>query len=87
VSVWLRKQILTQRIQEAKVVSVTTDAWSSKNHRSYIAVAGHFERKGAPYRVLLDVVEVPRSHTGETLALEMAKVLEEFGIEKKVSKT
>jgi hypothetical protein len=34
--------------------------------------------------MLLDIVEVPRSHTGENLAIAFAKVLELFGIKDKV---
>lgn len=35
--------------------------------------------------MLLDLVEVARSHSGANLAEAFAKVLEEFGIEDKVS--
>lgn len=34
--------------------------------------------------MLLDVVEVAESHTGEALAVAFAKVLQDFGIEHKV---
>ena len=36
--------------------------------------------------MLLDVVEVARSHSGLNLAAAFAKVLEDFGINDKVSK-
>jgi hypothetical protein len=35
--------------------------------------------------MLLDLVEVPRSHSGANLAEAFANVLKEFGIEDKVS--
>jgi hypothetical protein len=35
--------------------------------------------------MLLDLVHVPKSHTGTTLALVFAKILEDFGIAHKVS--
>jgi hypothetical protein len=34
--------------------------------------------------MLLDLVEVPRSHTGVNLAIAFAEVLQEFGIKEKV---
>jgi hypothetical protein len=36
--------------------------------------------------MLLDLVEVPRSHTGANLAIVFADVLETFGIKEKVRK-
>ena len=35
---------------------------------------------------LLDIVEVAKSHSGETLATAFAKILNDFGISEKVSK-
>ncbi|KAF9559743.1 hypothetical protein CPC08DRAFT_615692, partial [Agrocybe pediades] len=35
-----------------------TDAWTSPNHRAYVAVTVHFEVKGVPISMLLDLVEV-----------------------------
>lgn len=45
----------------------------------------HFEHQGEPIILLLDVVEVPRSHSGANLAVAFAEILEEFGIADKVS--
>jgi hypothetical protein len=44
----------------------------------------HLERDGKPLSMLLDVVEVPKSHTGVNLAIAFAEVLRTFGIEEKV---
>jgi hypothetical protein len=68
-------------------LSFATDAWTSPNHKPYIAVTVHFEREGNPIAMLLDLIEVARSHTGATLASEFHKILEEFRISDKVSKT
>jgi hypothetical protein len=62
------------------------DAWTSPNHKAYIAITVHFEQNGKPISVLLDLVEVARSHTGVVLAEEFANVLGGFGICDKVSK-
>lgn len=51
----------------------------------YVAVTVHLEHDGAPLSMLLDIVEVPKSHSGVNLALAFAEVLETFGIKEKVS--
>lgn len=40
-------------------VSLATDAWSSPNHRAFMAITVHFVYKEEPISLLLDVVEVP----------------------------
>ena len=56
----------------------------SPNHKAYVAFTVHFEHEGAPVSMLLDLVEVAKSHSGENLAAAFAEVLEEFGISDKV---
>jgi hypothetical protein len=48
-------------------------------------VTVHLEKDGAPIAMLLDLVQVARSHTGIVLAAMFAKILEDFGIVHKVS--
>ena len=45
----------------------------------------HFENDGEAMCLLLDVVEVAKSHSGVNLASAFAKVLGDFGISQKVS--
>jgi hypothetical protein len=66
-------------------MSFGTDAWTSPNHKAYIAITVHFERNGAPVSMILDLVEVATSHSGVNLAIAFADVLAEFGITNKVS--
>lgn len=81
-------------------INFTTDAWTSPNHRAFIAFSAHFEHNGDPLSLPLDIVEVAKvkltkivgyqltqsqSHTGEELAETFAKMLEEFEISEKVS--
>ena len=73
---------LTQQQYSGKL-SFATDAWTSPNHKAYVAITVHLEQVGRP--VSLDLVEVPKSHTGANLARAFADVLVTFGIEKKVS--
>jgi hypothetical protein len=49
-----------------------------------VAFTVHFSHEGEPISMLLDLVEVARSHSGENLAAAFAQVLEEFGISDKV---
>jgi len=67
-------------------LSYATDAWTSPNHRAYVAVSVHFEKDGVPVSMLLDIVEVARSHSGLNLAAVFAKILDDFGISDKASK-
>ena len=45
-----------------------------------MAVTVHFEIKGKPKAMLLDIVEVAKSHSGLNLASAFATILEEFNI-------
>ena len=63
-----------------------TDAWTSPNHRAYVAITVHFEQNGMPICLLLDVVEVACSHSGVNLAKVFVSVLEDYGIATKVSR-
>jgi hypothetical protein len=65
-------------------LSFATDAWTSLNHKAYVAITVHLEQNGSPLAMLLDIVEVPKSHTGFNLAVAFTRVLEDFGISDKV---
>jgi hypothetical protein len=65
-------------------VNLATDAWTSPNNRAYVAVTVHFEHNGVPIAMLLDIVEVARSHSGLNLAEAFGKILQDFGISDKV---
>ena len=66
-------------------LSFVTDAWTSPNHKVFIAITVHFKNNGEPMCMLLDLVEVAESHSGITLAAVFMRVLEDFGISDKVS--
>jgi hypothetical protein len=65
-------------------LNFATDAWTSPNHKAFVAFTVHFAHEGAPVSMLLDLVEVAKSHSGVNLAAAFAKVLEDFGISDKV---
>lgn len=66
-------------------IHIATDAWTSPNHRAFVAWTVHLEYEGTMLAFLLDVVEVPESHTGVALAKAFQKMLEAFGLQNKVS--
>jgi hypothetical protein len=66
-------------------LNFATDAWTSPNHKAFIAVTVHFETDGIPVSLLLDIVEVADSHSGARLAIEFAKILDNFEVSDKVS--
>jgi hypothetical protein len=66
-------------------LSFGTDAWTSPNHKAYVAVTVHLERDGVPLCLLLDVVEVAYSHSGVNLGDAFAAILKNFDIADKVS--
>jgi hypothetical protein len=68
-----------------RALNFATDAWTSPNHKAYVAFMVHLEHEGIPMSMLLDLVEVAKSHSGVNLAEAFAKVLKDFGIEDKVS--
>ena len=65
-------------------LSFATDAWTSPNQRAYVAITVHLEHKGEAIAMLLDIVEVARSHTGDNLAAAFAKIMEDYEISEKV---
>ena len=73
------------RIQEYNgKINFATDAWTSPNHRAFVAITVHIEHDGKPLAFLLDIVEVPKSHTGVNLVISFTEVLKAYGIQDKV---
>ena len=65
-------------------LSFATDAWTFPNHKAYVAITIHFEHEGNSIAMLLDLVEIAKSHSSMNLVATFAEVLEEFGISDKV---
>ncbi|KAI0267519.1 hypothetical protein BGY98DRAFT_881633, partial [Russula aff. rugulosa BPL654] len=55
-----RKRIATILKGQEGTLSFATDAWTSPNHKAFVAVTVHFEKKGVPICMLLDIVEVAK---------------------------
>lgn len=67
-------------------LSFATDAWTSPNHKPYVAFTVHLQQEGVPASMILDIVELSKRHTGQNLAQVFAEMLHDFGIKNKVSK-
>ena len=81
-----RKRIAKMLQEYEGHLNFATDAWTSPNHKAFVAITVHFEKEGISISLLLDLVEVPTSHSGLNLAIAFAGVIREFGILHKVSK-
>ncbi|KAG0695735.1 hypothetical protein DFH29DRAFT_790188, partial [Suillus ampliporus] len=53
-----RQRVATMLQEYNRKINFTTDGWSSPNHRALVAFSAHFEHKGEPLSIPLDVVEV-----------------------------
>jgi len=81
------RQRIAKMLQDYdRALSFATDAWTSPNIKAYIAATIHFASEGKLIAMLLDIVEVARSHTGAALTSALSKILEDFGINNKVKK-
>jgi hypothetical protein len=65
-------------------LNFATDTWTLHNHKVYVALTMHLECNGKLLSTLLNVVKVPKSHSGVNLAIMFTEVLETFGIKEKV---
>jgi hypothetical protein len=65
-------------------VEFATDAWTLPNHKAYVALTVHLEHNGKPLSMLLNVVEVPKSHSSVNLAMVFTDILQMFGNKEKV---
>ena len=65
-------------------LSIAVDAWSSPNHKALLAITIHLLHDEKPLRMVLDVIELAKAHTGKNMAKAIADTLKEFGIAKKV---
>ena len=85
VFVHARKRIAKLLQEYERQLNFAMDVWTSPNHKAFVAFTVHFAHEGTPISMLLDLVEVAKSHSGVNLAATFVKVLEDFGITDKVS--
>ncbi|KAG1861978.1 hypothetical protein C8R48DRAFT_583107, partial [Suillus tomentosus] len=53
-----RKRVAKMLQEYDGKINFTTDGWTSPNHRALVAFSAHFEHKGEPLSIPLDVIEV-----------------------------
>ncbi|KAF8222391.1 hypothetical protein L208DRAFT_1322945, partial [Tricholoma matsutake] len=70
--------------EHAGQVHFATDAWTSMNHHAFVAWTVCLHHDGHILTFILDIIEVPESHTGEALAQAFHNMLVEHGVENKV---
>ena len=61
------------------------DCWTSPNHRAFMNVFVTWIRNGNPVTMILNFIELPKSHTGRNMAQALFDTLERYGIAHKVS--
>ena len=79
-----REHIKTLLNEHSGRLHFATDCWTSPNYRAFVAWTVHLHFQGAMLAFLLDIVELPESHTGATLAREFQNMLQSFGLTQKI---
>ena len=73
-------------MQSVEAVSLTSDMWTSINMEAYLAVTCHYVYDPAKLAtVLLGVLPFPKSHTADNISAAKRSLMEEWGIEGKVT--
>ncbi|KAK0135320.1 Zinc finger BED domain-containing protein 1 [Merluccius polli] len=80
----VEKQNVITELANVSKVAITSDGWSSLAQDHYITVTAHYSSQGKLHQKVLRTKAVYRAQTGETVAVEIGEVLEEFGITHKV---
>ena len=78
--------ILKRELEAAESVSLTTDCWTAQSATgSYMCVTCHWiDNNFAPKSALLDVSELPGSHTSELLCERLRAIAITWGVHGKV---
>jgi len=73
-------------LQNVKSICLTTDAWTSLNNESFIAVTGHFiDEDFGCKKVLLRCCASTERHTSENLANDLKEVISYYSLDNKVN--
>jgi hypothetical protein len=75
---------LQRDLSEAEFLSVTTDAWSSKNFIGFLGVTAHFIN--AEFQMVsrtIDISQIHGSHTGINICEALLSVFEKWEIKEK----
>ncbi|XP_046405072.1 E3 SUMO-protein ligase ZBED1-like [Ischnura elegans] len=79
------KEMVLNTLRSVHSVSITTDAWTSINNDSFLAVTVHFQVGCDLKSYLLDCFELTGKHTSENLAAEIIRIATEWEVVGKIS--
>ena len=78
------KELIKAYLNKNDSISLTTDAWGSMAHHSYISLTAHFiDAEFKLNSFLLSTEKIIESHTGENLLAHMEMLIKEWGIDNK----
>ena len=70
-----------KKINKCQNLALTTDCWTSMNHKSFMTVTGHFiDDAGDIKRCVLDTGEIRKRHTSNNLLMHIAEVLDKYDL-------
>jgi hypothetical protein len=76
-----RKNELMGKLKDVQLISFTTDCWTSKNMKSFIALTYHYLNESFEMvSGLLDFIPIVGKHSGKSLANSLIQVFQNFGI-------
>lgn len=74
-------EIVSQELDKAKYVSLTTDIWTSRQTQGFITVTAHFISPDWILKsVVLETARITDSHTGENIAEELTRICNKWNI-------
>lgn len=80
------KEKTKAEVKEVRSVSLTADVWTSLSMDAYLAVTCHYLDDNTRLRsTLLSVVKFPQVHTVENVVCVKSSLVEEWGIQSKVT--
>ena len=80
-----RQKLMEDLANPCSTISISLDAWTSKNGKATLGIIGYWITENFEYRErVLDFKEIKRIHTGQNMAEILGAVLEEFKLETKL---
>lgn len=76
---------LNTELSKTSHVSITTDIWTSSQTQAFLSVTAHYVTDAFELQsAVLRTVHMTTNHTGENIANELTKVIEEFSLREKL---
>jgi hypothetical protein len=82
----LRSRVKSEIQRDFGYYSITSDIWTARNTRSYIACTLHYvDDKFVPRNWTLEVQELPGIHYGDAIAAALEKIMQDWSLSKGVN--